>query len=199
MAAENALTKLPLAGQAGVSVGIAAALGFAFWWFMWSPMVDEETRKTGQLQALEDDIRKLRITASKLDEFTREVGRLEDLLKARSQVLPAEKETPDLLRKVQYLASASNLTVKRVAPGVIATRDFYQEWPITLDVEGSYHNLALFFDRLGRMPRLVNGGNVKVRAQGKQTATNTVAASLVATTYVYDEKAAQAVKPAGKK
>ena len=79
-------------------------------------------------------------------------------------------------------------------------QDTYQEWPINVDVEGSYHNLALFFDRVGRLPRLVNVGNVKVRAQGKQTVSNTIAAQCVATTYVYIDKPPEPPKkPAGAK
>ena len=40
-------------------------------------------------------------------------------------------------------------------------RTFYQEWPINVDVEGTYHNLGLFFDRVGRLSRLVNVGNLQ--------------------------------------
>jgi type IV pilus assembly protein PilO len=54
-------------------------------------------------------------------------------------------------------------------------------------VEGTYHNLGFFFDRVGRLPRLVNVGNLKVKSQTKQTASNTISAACVATTFVYVE------------
>jgi type IV pilus assembly protein PilO len=92
------------------------------------------------------------------------------------------------MRKVQYLASQSNLIVRRFTPSPTVNKDYYQEWPINVDVEGNYHNLGLFFDRVGRLQRLVNVGNVRVRSQTKQTANNTVSASLIATTYVYVDK-----------
>jgi type IV pilus assembly protein PilO len=92
------------------------------------------------------------------------------------------------MRKVEYLARQSNLIVRAFKPAPTINKDYYQEWPINIDVEGNYHNLALFFDRVGRLPRLVNVGNIKVKNQSKQTATNTIASSCVATTYVYVEK-----------
>jgi type IV pilus assembly protein PilO len=137
--------------------------------------------------------------AAKLGEFQAKVTQLEAELERLKQLLPPQKETPDLMRKVEYLARESNLIVRRFQPGQTVSKDFYQEWPINIDVEGNYHNLALFFDRVGRLPRLVNAGNIKVRSQTKQTTTNTIASSCVATTYVYVEKPPEPPKPPGAK
>jgi type IV pilus assembly protein PilO len=198
MAAENPLTKLPLAGQLGVGAGLAAVILGAFWYFWWNPTVEEETKKAARLEELRDDIKKLEVTASKLEEFKKEVGALEARLDQLKQFLPPAKETPDLMRKVAYLVAQQNLTLKRFNPGGTVNKEFYQEYPINIDVEGTFHNLALFFDRLGRMPRLVNAGSVKIRSQGRQTASNTVAASCVATTYVYVDKAPEPARPGAK-
>ncbi len=188
MAAENPLTKLPLAGQLGVSVGLAAIVLGAFYYFYWQEAVKLEEAKVAQLNALREDIRKLEAVAAKLEEFRSKVTQLEAQLETLKRFLPPEKETPDLMRKVEYLARQSNLTVRAFKPAATINKDYYQEWPINIDVEGNYHNLALFFDRVGRLPRLVNVGNIKVRNQAKQTATNTISSSCVATTYVYVEK-----------
>jgi Tfp pilus assembly protein PilO len=62
-------------------------------------------------------------------------------------------------------------------------------------VIGTYHNLGAFFDRVGRLSRLVNVGNVKIKAHAKQTVSNTIGASCVATTFVYLD---QPIQPPGK-
>ena len=170
MAAENPLTKLPLAGQLGVAAGLAAVIVGAFWWFYWSPAVAQEQQKRGQLNSLQEDIRKLEAVAAKLEEFRSKVTQLESQLETLKRFLPPEKETPDLMRKVEYLARQSSLIVRRFQPAATVNKDYYQEWPINMDVEGNYHNLALFFDRVGRLPRLVNVSNVKARAQGRRLA-----------------------------
>jgi type IV pilus assembly protein PilO len=199
MAAENPLTKLPLAGQLGVSVVLAVLIGAGFYYFYYEAANAEEATKTKRLADLRDDIRRLEAVANKLEEFKREVQIREAKLEQLKQVLPNQKQTADLMRKVQYLAAQSNLTIKRFNPGNTVNKDFYQEWPINVDVEGNYHNLALFFDRVGRLPRLVNAGNLTVRFDPRPTVSKTLRATLVATTYVYTGRAEVApAKPGAK-
>jgi type IV pilus assembly protein PilO len=185
--ADNALTRLPLAGQLGVSAAAAALIGGIFYWQFWGPMAEEHTQKSTKLAQLQDEIRKLEITANKLPEFQREVVLLEAKLDTLKRILPPAKETPDLMKKVQYLAAQSNLNIKKFNPGATATKEFYQEYPINIDVQGTYHNLAMFFDRIRRLSRLVNVGNLKIKAQAKASASRTISASCVATTFVYVE------------
>jgi len=199
MAAENPLTKLPLMGQLGVAAGLAAVVLGVFYYMYWTDADAKEQAKIGQLKTLEDDIRRLEAVAAKLGEFQAKVTQLEAELERLKQLLPPQKETPDLMRKVEYLARESNLIVRRFQPSATINKDFYQEWPINIDVEGNYHNLALFFDRVGRLPRLVNVGNIKVRSQPKQTSNNTIASSSMATTYVYIDRPPEAPRPGVKK
>ncbi len=78
-------------------------------------------------------------------------------------------------------------------------KEFYQEWPINMEVEGNYHNLGLFFDRVGRLSRLVNVGNLKITslpdADGLATRS---APTCVATTFVYVETPPAAARRAGR-
>jgi type IV pilus assembly protein PilO len=185
--ADNALTRMGLAGQLGVSLFIALVIGGLFWWQYLSPAMEEEQTKTAQLDTLKREIAALEVTANKLAEFQREVALLEAKLETLKRILPPEKETPDLMRKVQSLASQSSLLIKSFTPGATVNKEFYQEWPITMTVEGNYHNLGLFFDRVGRLSRLVNIGNIKITSRGEQTVSNTINAACVATTFVYVE------------
>ena len=214
--ADNPLTKLPLLGQLGISVVLGALIFGIFWWQVYSPMVEEETQKTAELTALQSDIRSLEVTANKLQEFQREVALREAKLETLKRILPADKETPELMKKVQYLAAQSNLLIKRFTPGATVNREFpiepapgaspaaagaptpaakpaqasneyYQEWPINVDVEGTYHNLGMFFDRVGRLSRLVNVGNLRIKNHPQPRPSNTIAVSCVATTFVYVE------------
>jgi type IV pilus assembly protein PilO len=185
--ADNALTKLSLAGQLGVALVVAALIGGLFYWRWLSPAMEERDQKTARLEALQKEIRALEVTANKLAEFEREVALLEAKLETLKRILPPAKETPDLMRKVQSLAAQSNLTIKTFTPGATVNKEFYQEWPINVAVDGSYHNLGMFFDRVRQLERLVNVGNLKVQARNTQTANDTISATCVATTFVYLE------------
>lgn len=179
--------KLPLQGQLGVSALLAALILGGFWWFWWSPATEEQGRKEQQLATLQQEIRKLEAAAAKLDQFKNEVALLEARLERLKQVLPSEKQTPDLMRKVQSMASESSLSVRAFNPGATRSQEFYEEWPINVVVNGTYHNLGMFFDRVSRLSRLVNISDVKVTSQASPTAVNTIAAICTATTYVFIE------------
>ncbi len=185
--AENPLTKLPLAGQLGVSLLAAALIGGAFYYLWYSEALDQQQAKETRLQQLETEIKALEVTANKLQEFQREVQLLEAKLETLKRILPPEKETPDLMRRVQYLATQSSLSIKVFTPAAVANKEFYQEVPINVSVEGTYHNLGAFCDRVSRLSRLVNLGNIKIKAMQNPTPTRTITAQTVATTYVYIE------------
>ena len=195
--ADNAYTKLSLGGQLGVSFALAVLVGGLFWYFYWSDATVERDEKTAKLEALNKEIRALEVTAQKLGEFQREVALLEKKLETLKSILPPAKETPDLMRKVQALAAQSNLTINNFTPGATVNKDFYQEWPISMGLVGNYHNLALFFDKVSRLPRLVNVNNIKINSLGNQTASQTIGVANTATTFVYIETPAGAPKPAG--
>jgi type IV pilus assembly protein PilO len=183
--ADNPLSKLPLAGQLGVSLLIAALIGGGFYWFWYADKRAEQAQKEQRLAGLQQQIRALEATANKLPEFQREVQALEARLEVLKRILPPEKEMPDLMRRLQYLAAQSSLAIRKFNPGAPVQKDFYQEIPISLDFEGTYHNLGAFLDRVSRMSRLVNMGDLRVKSQTNPTLSNTVAVTATATTYVY--------------
>ncbi len=193
--ADNALTKLPLAGQLGVAVVVAALICGAFYWFSYAEALEQEKTKEAALAVLQKEIRALEATANRLPEFQREVQALEARLETLKRILPPEKEMPDLMRRVQYLAAQSSLAIRGFNPAPTAQRDFYVEVPVNLEVEGTFHNLGAFFDRISRMSRLVNIGEVKIKAQSQQAINNTIAVTAVATTYVYQEPPPVAAQP----
>jgi type IV pilus assembly protein PilO len=197
--AENPLTRLPLAAQLGVSAVIAALLCGGFYYFWYSEALETQKKQEAKLADLQKQIRALEATANKLPEFQREVQALEARLETLKRILPPEKEMPDLMRRVQYLAAQSNLQIRKFNPAAPVQKEFYQEVPVNLDLEGTYHNLGAFLDRVSRMSRLVNMGNVKVKAQTKPTISNTVAASVVATTYVYQDVSPPGATQRGKR
>ncbi len=190
--------KLPFPAQLGIAVAVGAVLVGAFYFMYFGDMLAEEQTKAKQLKDISDQVRALEVTASKLQEFQREVAVLEQKLETLKRILPPEKETPDLIRKLQNLAAESNLKITSVNPQAMRAMDFYQEFPVNLGMEGSYHNLAMFFDRVGRLSRLVNVGDTKITAKASQTPLSTIAVQCVATTFVYMEQAAAAAGQKGK-
>ena len=124
--------------------------------------------KTKQLDALQVQISEGRAAKQKLPQFREEVRRLELELEKLLRILPARRNTPELLRRIRQLTEQGNFDLLRFTPGNFTDRDFYSEWPIAIKLNGSYHNLALFFDRVGRFSRIVNIENLKIAAPAEQ-------------------------------
>ena len=71
---------------------------------------------------------------------------------------------------MQTVAAQSNLTIKGFKPAPTVTKQLHAEWPITLELEGTYHNLAIFFDRVGKFTRIVNISGARRQRQGQARA-----------------------------
>ena len=191
------LTKLPWWAQIVAFVVLAlAGCGAFFWYYEMPARADMASRET-QLVALRADISKGLTTAKKLPEFRSQVADLENRLSNLKAVLPEEKDAADLLNRMQTVAAQSNLTIKSFKPGTTVTKQLHAEWPITLELQGTYHNLAMFFDRVGKFTRIVNISGLDVKGKDKPESNSTISATCVATTFVLLDKP-NAAKPGAK-
>ena len=111
-------------------------------------------------------------------------------------MLPEEKDVADILRRIQGLATQSNLSIQRFTPQATVQQALYQEIPYRLQAEGTYHNLGLFFDRISKFPRIISVSEISVRAKTPAEPNATIIAECVATTFVLQEAAAGSKKGA---
>ena len=189
---ELTLTKLPWYAQVGAFVALAVAGCGMFFYYHEMPVRVEMTSRSTQLIALRADITKGLTTAKKLPEFRSQVTDLESKLANLKAILPEEKDAADLLNRMQTVAAQSNMTIKGFKPSPTVTKQLHAEWPITLDLEGTYHNLAIFFDRVGKFTRIVNISGLDVKSRDKADSNNTITATCTATTFVLLDKPAPA-------
>jgi len=184
------LNKLPWYAQLGVFLAMAVAGVGIFYYYYEMPAREEIAKQEKQLKTLRADLDKARATAKKLPEFQAQVDNLEHRLSTLRAVLPEEKDAADLLRRLQTVAMQSNLVIMGFKPAPTITRQVHAEWPINLELEGNYHNLAAFFDRLGKFTRIVNVSGLEVKGKDKAQPNVSISAKCVATTYVLLDKAA---------
>jgi len=118
------------------------------------------------------------------------VDELELRLAGLTEVLPQEKDAGDLLRQMQATAVESSLVIKSFKPSPVVTKELHAEWPITLELDGTYHNLAQFFDRIARFSRIVNVSALSVKGKDKSDQRSTISAVCTATTFVLLDKPA---------
>jgi len=189
---ELTLTKLPWYAQIGAFVALAITGCGIFYYYYEMPVKADMVARQTQLVSLRNDVNKGLTTAKKLPEFRSQVTDLEGRLANLKAILPEEKDAADLLNRMQTVAAQSNMTIKGFKPAPTVTKQLHAEWPITLELEGTYHNLALFFDRVGKFTRIVNISGLDVRGKDKPDAGATITATCVATTFVLLDKPAPA-------
>jgi type IV pilus assembly protein PilO len=183
------LTKLPWYAQIGAFAALAVVGVGAFYYFYEMPASVVLAQREEELAGLRRNIAVGQATAKKLPEFRARVGDLENRLSNLRAILPDEKDAADLLRRMQTVATQSNLTIKGFTPKATVIKEQHSEWPISLELDGTYHNLALFFDRLGKFTRIVNISGLEVKARANPDARATITATCTATTFVLLEPA----------
>lgn len=191
------LSKLPWYGQVGAFLGLSVAGVAAFFYLYVMPMRAEMVQRQRKLDALQVDIRKSQAIAQRLPQFRAEVADLEMRLETLKNVLPEEKDMGDLLRRLQTLAVQSNLTIRSFKPSPTpVAKQLHAEVPINLQLDGAYHNLGLFFDRVSKFPRLIHISGIDIKGKDRQEPNSTITADCVATTYVLLENKKPAAAPA---
>lgn len=184
---ELSLSKLPWHYQIGAFVALAGLAVFGFWnFYVAEVQADIETRQT-RLIALRADVSKGVATARRLPQFQADVTQLEAKLENLRAVLPEEKDVADILRRVQGLATESNLTIQRFTPQDPKQEGMYASLPYKLKAEGTFHDLASFFDRISKFPRIINVGEINIKAKQASGDGSTIEAECTATTFVLQE------------
>lgn len=177
--------------QVLIVLAIGGALLALFWYQFLADMQTEVANKSSQLDQLNQQIAKSLEQKRKFEQFKRETEELQVKLDSLKSILPLERETDQLLRQIQQSAANSSLRILRVSPRQLIDREVYAEWPIDMEVVGTYHNLAAYLDRIRQLPRIVNIGGLRLSSrapEGEAAMRASVGAIYTATTYVYREE-----------
>jgi len=181
---ENLPRKVQYTIIAVLAIGLAA-VGYSFF------LKDLLATRAGLLKEvaeLQTAVAQAAAVEQKLDQFKRDLAVLDARLLELRRILPSQKETPDVLRAVQQMAAESNLKIVRFVPQPVAPRNFYLDWPINMEVQGSYNALGSFFEKVGRFTRVVNVDNINIKnIEGSTDPTRTLNSTCTATTFVYRE------------
>lgn len=159
----------------------------AAWQVLIGPERAELATREARLAAVQADVARASATAKRLPALEREVSSLEHSLAATTAVLPDEKDAQDVLRQLHEMAAESSLSLASFTPKAVTEKPQYSEWPIELGLDGGYHDLGRFFDRIANLSLLVSVSNLhlKARVQPGGASSGSMTASCTATTYVF--------------
>jgi type IV pilus assembly protein PilO len=145
-------------GALGIYLLVAALLYFPLVKATQDRVVEEETRQ----QDLKEEKRDFQKTAQDKETWRKKVETLNKKLAKAYTELPDTRQIPDLIRRISTIGKKIGLEFLLFRPLPESKQEFYAEVPIQLKVEGSYHDVATFFDRLGKFPRIVNVRDIRM-------------------------------------
>jgi len=154
-----------------ILVGTVAVLAGLFVYFVYLPKTEDIAKTKTQIAELRQKLNRTKIRAKRLKQFNAELARVDTQFREALKLLPNKKEIPNLLRTVTQLGTDSNLEFRLFSPKGERARDFFMEIPVSIEVSGSYHNVAIFFEKVGNMERIVNILNVSMKPVGKRSTT----------------------------
>jgi type IV pilus assembly protein PilO len=123
--------------------------------------------------------------AAKLELYKEQLAEMEASFGALLRQLPETTEVESLLVDVSQTGLAAGLEVKKFRPSAEEKKGFYAELPITLEVSGSFHQLATFISGLAALPRIVTISNMKLGSNKKNPTSGKLSMTATAKTYRY--------------
>lgn len=167
----------------GLILGVAVF--FAMHVYVFKDLKLDIERLESEIFDLEREIEKGRQAKADLPKLEEDIRGYELELDRLTKILPTRKETPVLIKRLKQLVERGFLRFQRFTPGAFEDREYYQEWPIKVELDGTYHELGLFFDRLSRFRRIINVNELKITPRKSKEGPYTIHASFTQRTFIY--------------
>lgn len=173
------LAKLPRGQRFLVYLIVWLLVGAMFFFALYMPAQNEVSSLKANRSNLERQKAQVEARVANKETFDQELDRLTKELSLALTELPSDREIPGLLKGISQLGKKVGLEVRRFTPLPEERREYVAEVPVELEVEGSFHEVAMFFDRLSKMNRIVyvqdiemgraveRGGKVSLTVAGK--------------------------------
>jgi len=173
--------------------GVFVLIIAIFVYVLFKPKLEKISSLGNELDTLEKKLVVAKKNAEDLETFQAKMKEAELQFKTAMKALPEKEEIPSLLTSISRSGQDVGLEFLLFEPKTEVRKDFYAEIPVAMQVKGGYHDLAMFFDKVARLSRIVNIKNI---AMGRAKDSQELSASCTAVTYKFVEPAPD--KPAAK-
>jgi type IV pilus assembly protein PilO len=177
------LAKVPKPIRLAVVSAVLVAIAAGYWFFSYEPAQAERRVLTTQSQELQRNLNNARSVANNVSGFEAEVAGLERDLDLALKQLPNRKQFEDLLQDISTAGKKVGVSIKSIDRDDEIRRDFYAEVPFKLEIEGTYHDVARFFEMISSLPRIVNMGGLDIKVADENRLSTRLKVTGMATTF----------------
>ena len=139
----------------------------ALYFTLFKSQRDQNLQAQQQLETKLHENAELEAYRPKLAEMERQVASLKQQLDIERRIVPDEKQADDFIRAMMSEAGKAGVEVRRFTARATSSKDFYSELPFELEVDGPYYSMLNFFDRVGKLERIVNVSNLLIATTRK--------------------------------
>jgi len=157
---------LPRPQRIALFVGIFVLFVGSFVYFFYFPKIAELKKLSDQHEKLLNKLDAAKKNAATLQGFEEKMLKAESQFKLAVKALPNSQEIPTLLSSISQSGKDAGLHFKLFNPKGGRKKGFYAEIPVSISVVGAYHNIAIFFQKVAELDRIVNIKNITMK-QGK--------------------------------
>lgn len=177
------LAKVPKSIRLAVVSAVLVAIGAGYWFLSYQPA--QEVRRTivARSHELQRSLNNARSIANNVSGFEAEVAGLQRDLDLALKQLPNRKQFEDLLQAISTAGKKVGVTIKTIDRDNEIQRDFYAEVPFKIELEGTYHDLARFFEMVANLPRIVNIGSLEIKVATESRKSTRLKVTGMATTF----------------
>ncbi len=163
------LAKTPKWVQIIIIVIFVAGVGAGYFFLQYKPKSEQIDGLIATIQKQQNDISVKKAKAARLEELKKENEWLKSRLKELTEQLPEEGEVSGLLRQISDLGKSADLEILSWVPGRKRTNPsgLYEEIPVDVALNGTYHNLGAFFSKISQMTRIVNITGIRMSGKDK--------------------------------
>jgi type IV pilus assembly protein PilO len=179
------LESLPWYGQFLVFLLIGIVILGLFYYIHYSPKQDDISKIEKQIDEIEIEIKKAERKKNKLAQMEEQLENTKEFLEKLKGILPEKEEISQILKNIQSNISNTRLKIYTFSPRPEKVSEVYIEKPYSIQVEGNYHNLGIFFDQLSRLKKIFTINSLNINSTKKSSSEFTVKANFVAATYLY--------------
>ncbi len=152
----------PLIPKVTVLIGLFVVILLAGWWFVWSDQLAELDTKQHEEGTLKQQYLDKKRQAVNLDLYIQQLAEIDRSFGALLKQLPDKSEIEALLIEVNQAGLGRGLQFELFKPGQESIKDFYAELPITVRINGSYHDFGAFAADIAKLPRIVTLNNISI-------------------------------------
>lgn len=141
---------------------VAALLSVGLHYTVFKSKREANDQAQQSLQAKLRENAELESYRPKLKDMERQVANLKQQLEIERRIVPDDKEVDNFIKALDAEALKTGIEIRRYTAKPVSTREFYSEVPFDLEIDGPYYSVLNFFDRVGKLERIVNISNVLI-------------------------------------